>query len=87
MTKSLTEKRQNGFRQVVCGDFVDRKFFDDILSEYRKATNYLENQVQRLQEQLNDANDIIDLYFPKDKKINAVCVKPINDYRKKWGVK
>lgn len=47
----------------------------------------LEEQIESLQEQLKEANAIIDLCFPKDKKINAVCIKPINDYRKKWGVK
>lgn len=44
-------------------------------------------QIERLQEQLKEANELLELYFPKDKKINSVCVKPINDYRKKWGVK
>ena len=47
----------------------------------------LGKMVEQLQEQLNEINAIIDLYFPKDKKINAICVKPINDYRKKWCVK
>lgn len=49
--------------------------------------NTMMRMVERLQEQLKEANAIIDLYFPKDKKINSVCVKPINDYRKKWGAK
>lgn len=42
--------------------------------------------VEHLQEQLNEANELLNLYLPK-KLINSVCVKPINDYRTKWGVK
>ena len=55
--------------------------------ELKKYVPDTDGEIERLQEQLNEANAIIDLYFPKDKKINAVCVKPINDYRAKWSVK
>lgn len=46
----------------------------------------LSKKVERLQEQLAEANELLKLYFPK-KRINSVCVKPINDYKTKWGVK
>ena len=60
---------------------------DDIIKAYSNEIIRLTKWVRSLREQLNEANAIIDIYFPKDKKINAICVKPINDYRKKWGVK
>ena len=46
----------------------------------------LSKKVERLQEQLAEANELLNLYLPK-KRINSVCVKPINDYKTKWGVK
>ena len=54
-----------------------------VSSEYIRGK---EKQIERLQEQLNEANEALNLYLPK-KRINSVCVKPINDYKTKWGVK
>jgi hypothetical protein len=64
--------------------------------EYDKLYNLLSDTQQkwkktikdkkRLQEQLNEANELLNLYVPK-KRINSVCVKPINYYKTKWGVK
>ena len=53
----------------------------------RCAIVHYEEKIKKLQEQLNDANDIIDFYFPKVKKIHSVCIEPLKLYRKKWGVK
>lgn len=61
----------------------------DRLKEYEAHKEPLPSydEYKRLQEQLNDANDIIDFYFPKIKKINSICIEPLKLYRKKWGVK
>ena len=66
----------------------------DEYKELKEDNKYLKSgietrdkQIERLQEQLNDANDIIDFYFPKIKKIYSICIEPLKLYRKKWGVK
>ena len=57
------------------------------IEEKERQIADLSKKVERLKKQLKDANDIIDFYFPKTKKIYPICIKPLKLYREKWGVK
>lgn len=59
---------------------------EDVLSPDEEVIHEQNKTIERLQEQLAEANELLNLYLPK-KRINSVCVKPINDYKTKWGVK
>lgn len=90
-------KKEIRTEELFSGEFctIPQEFVKEILDVVPPYVKFREivrsskesSKVKKLKEQLKEANAIINLYFPKDKKINAVCVKPINDYRKKWGVK
>lgn len=54
---------------------------DDIIKAYNNEIIRLGEWVERLQEQLSEANDIIKYYAEKHGKLKA-C-----DYLNKWGVK
>ena len=81
---------QEEYIKEVLAPVPDYEEYEDIIQQNVNQESAIETyieEIKRLQKQLNDANDIIDFYFPKTKKINSVCIEPLKLYRKKWGVK
>jgi len=70
---------------VVSPKYIEEK--ERQIAELSKKVERLQDENKKLKEQIDEANSILALYFPKGKLLYSCCIKPLKEYYKKWGVK